>query len=238
MQRQSAKDGRPTNDKIFNFMATQNSSRALKGNTESKNAAKQVNNQPATRRVVETRAMWDVIFNHSVSLVVAYARGQKPTDPRKGFAFEAIATQPHSRAYAQNLLRGFVTGKAGKVLKDFDDLSKAESREKIAVAILLDCKLAKEGTEGAKRILGKATPQREKAFAEAVLTELSKPTEQPTTPKGGRAKKSDDKATAPKGSKAKGESKPKATTPKGGKAKSEKKAAPKGAKANGTKASK
>ena len=220
-------------------MATQNSSRALKGNTESKNAAKQqVNDQPATRRVVETRAMWDVIFNHSVSLVVAYARGQKPTDPRKGFAFEAIATQPHSRAYAQNLLRGFVTGKAGKVLKDFDDLSKAESREKIAVAILLDCKLAKEGTEGAKRILGKATPQREKAFAEAVLTELSKPTEQPTTPKGGRAKKSDDKATAPKGSKAKGESKPKATTPKGGKAKSEKKAAPKGAKANGTKASK
>lgn len=235
-------------------MKTQNSKSAnVVSKTESKNAAKQVNNQPATRRVVETRAMWDVIFNHGVSLVVAYARGQKPTDPRKGFAFEAIATQPHSRAYAQNLLRGFVTGKAGKVLKDFDDLSKAESREKIAIAILLDCKLAKEGTEGAKRILGKATPQREKAFAEAVLTELNKPTEQPTTPKGGRAKKSGAKNNTPKGV---GESlragyeatiqatgklleamgaveKPKATTPKGGNVKSEKKAAPKGAKANG-----
>jgi len=178
----------------------------------SKGSKKQVpTTANTTRRVVETRDQWQVIFDYSVSLVVAYTRGQKPTgDVRKGFAFGSITEQPHSRAYAQALLGGFLTSKAGKVLKDFDDLAQRESREKIAIAILLDTKLAKDGTEGAKRILGKDA-KREKAFAEAVLTELQKPVAEPTT-EGGEDKP---KPTTKGGSKSKTETK-KATTTKGG----------------------
>lgn len=183
-----------------------------KSKNVSKNAAEQqVKNANTTRRVVETRNQWDVIYNHTVSLVVAYTRGQKPTEPRKGFGFGAIAEQPHSRAYAQSLLVGFLTSKAGKALKGCDELASRESREKIAIAILLDTKLAKDGDEGAKRIMAKSEPKREKSFAEAVLTELAKPQAEPT-PKGVEDK-AEQPETAPKGAKGKG-----------------KKAAPKGAK--------
>ena len=193
-------------------MATQNSTRNTNGvKSEKNNAAKQpVSNAKSTRRVVETRDQWVVIFDYAVSLVVAYTRGNKPDgDVRKGFAFGPIADQPHSRAYAQSLIGGFITNKAGKVLKDFADLAKRESREQIAYAILLDTKLAKDGTEGAKRILAKAEPKRERAFAEAVLTELSKPEPKPA-PKRGKAKSEAKPAkSAPNGG-----SKPKQTKPK------------------------
>ena len=218
-------------------MSTQNSANASKGSkTESKNAVKN-NAANSTRRVVETRDAWDMIFNHAVSLVVAYTRGQKVEDPRKGFAFGAIADQPHSRGYAQSLIKGFVTNKAGKVLKDFDDLAKTESREKIAIAILLDTKLAKDGTEGAKRIMSKTDPKREKVFAMAVLSELTRPEQKADTPKGGKAEDAGTKGTAPKGGKAKGENKPKAKpTTKGGSTKSEtKKPTTKGGRKSATK---
>ena len=219
LQRQTAKR-QPTDSatiKIFNFMATQNNTITRKGNTESKNAAKQVNNANATRRVVETRDMWEVIYNHLVTLVVAYTRGQKPAEPRKGFGFGAIADQPHSRAYAQSLIVGFLTGKAGKALKGCDELASRDNREKIAIAILLDTKLAKDGNEGAKRIMAKSEPKREKAFAEAVLTELSKPQEEPATPKGGSDATEEPKTDAPKGAKGKGKKSEAKPATKGGK---------------------
>jgi len=181
---------------------------SAKNENVSKNAAEQqVKNANTTRRVVETRSMWDVIYNHTVSLVVAYTRGQKPKEPRKGFGFGAIADQPHSRAYAQSLLVGFLTSKAGKALKGCDDLATRESREKIAIAILLDTKLAKDGDEGAKRMMAKCEPKREKAFAEAVLKGLEEPQTEPTTPEGVEEQPTTEtqpEATAPKGSKAKG----------------------------------
>lgn len=196
LHRQSAKR-RPAGQgiKILIFMKTQNSARSTKGaNTETKNAVK--NNAATTQRVVETRDMWEVIFNHSVSLVVAYTRGQQVEDPRKGYAFASVAQQPHSRAYAKSLIWGFATSKAGKVLKDFDDLAKRESREKIAIAILTDTTLVKGDSKAIAASLSKVEPKREKAFATAVLTELSKPQTETTT----------------KGGKAKGESKPKTNT--------------------------
>lgn len=211
LHRQSAKR-RPAGQgiKILIFMKTQNSARSTKGaNTETKNAVK--NNAATTQRVVETRDMWEVIFNHSVSLVVAYTRGQQVEDPRKGYAFASVAQQPHSRAYAKSLIWGFATSKAGKVLKDFDDLAKRESREKIAIAILTDTTLVKGDSKAIAASLSKVEPKREKAFATAVLTELSKPQTETTT-KGGKAKAEDTKATTPKGGKAKGESKPKTNT--------------------------
>ena len=181
---------------------TQTNTRSNAAQNETKNAAE----QQVVIRHIETRDQWDVIFAHSVALVVAHIRGQQVTDPRKGFKFGKTDVQPHARGYAQSLLTGFTTSKAGKVLAENDDLADKANRVKIATAILLSTKLAKDGDEGAKRIMDKSKPKREKAFAQAVLAELAKPVEEPEA-------KSE---AAPKGAKANGKAK----------------AAPKGAKAN------
>lgn len=204
-------------------MKTQNSKGATKG---SKNENKQQSaTAQTTQRVVVTRDEYAVVYDHAVALVVAYALGQTLEKPREGFAFGPIANGNHTRNYAKSLIWGFATSKAGKAIKaqkSFEDLADKANREKIAIAILSDCSLVKGDSKAIAASLNKVEPKREKTFAEAVLTGLKAAT-----------KKSEAKGTAPKGSKAKGETKAKATTPKGGKAKSEKKAAPKGAKANG-----
>lgn len=203
-------------------MKTQNSARSTKGaNTETKNT---VNNNAANspKRVVVTRDEYAVVYDHAVGLVVAYASGRKVEKPREGFAFGPVANGNHTRGYAKSLIWGFVTSKAGKVLKDLDEVAKAEDRKKIAIAILTDCNLVKGDSKAIEASLAKVEPKRERVFAESVLAGLKAAAEKP--------------ATTPKGGKAKGESKPKttkATAPKGSKAKDETKAAPKGAKANG-----
>ena len=201
-------------------MKTQNSARNTKGvSNENKNNVNNAANSP--KRVVETRDMWVVIYDYAVSLVVAYSRGRKVEDPRKGFAFGSTAQQPNSRGYAKSLIWGFATNKAGKVLKDLDEVAAKEAREKIAIAILTDCKLVKGDSEAIKAQLAKVEPKRERVFAEAVLAELTKPEPKPTTKGGKDTKKSGTKATAPKGSKAEGETK-KSTTKGGSKSKSSK----------------
>lgn len=182
-------------------MATQNSKRNTNGvKNEINNAAKQVNNNASnsTRRVVETRDQWVVIFDYAVSLVVAYTRGHKPEgDLRKGFAFGPTSEQPHSRAYAKSLIWGFATSKAGKVLKNLDEVADKSKREKIATAILVDAKLVKGDTDGVKKQLNAVTPKRERVFAEAVLAELTKPESKKATTKGG--KKSETKKSTTNG---------------------------------------
>ena len=216
-------------------MKTQNSARNTKGvSNENKNNVNNAANSP--KRVVETRDMWVVIYDYAVSLVVAYSRGRKVEDPRKGFAFGSTAQQPNSRGYAKSLIWGFATNKAGKVLKDLDEVAAKEAREKIAIAILTDCKLVKGDSEAIKAQLAKVEPKRERVFAESVLAGLMAEEAKATTPKGGKAKgetkksatpkgskdtKSETKATAPKGSKAEGETK-KSTTNGGSKSKSSK----------------
>lgn len=201
-------------------MTTQNSARNTKGvNTESKNAVK---NASTTQRVVVTRNEYDVVFDHAVSLVVAYSRGQQVEKPREGFAFGPIANGSHTRNYAKSLIWGFVTSKAGKVLKDLDDVAVKANREKIAIAILTDCNLVKGDSKAIAASLARVEPKREKVFAESVLTGLKAAAETKAAPKGGKAKaKSEAKATAPKGSKAKGQAK---TAPKGAKANGKSKA--------------
>lgn len=201
-------------------MTTQNSARNTKGvNTESKNAVK---NASTTQRVVVTRNEYDVVFDHAVSLVVAYSRGQQVEKPREGFAFGPIANGSHTRNYAKSLIWGFVTSKAGKVLKDLDDVAVKANREKIAIAILTDCNLVKGDSKAIAASLARVEPKREKVFAESVLTGLKAAAETKAAPKGGKAKaKSEAKATAPKGSKAKGQTK---TAPKGAKANGKSKA--------------
>ena len=179
-----------------------------------------MNNANTTRRVVVTRDEYDVVYDHAVSLVVAYSRGQKVENPREGFAFGPIANGNHTRGYAKSLIWGFASSKVGKVLKDFDELADKANREKIAIAILTDVKLVKGDSKAIAASLAKVEPKRERVFAESVLAGL-KAAEKPTSKRGS-------------GSRAKNESKPKTkATTQGGKAKSETKAAPKGAKANG-----
>lgn len=186
-------------------MKTQNQTGASKG---SKNVSKNsVSNAKTTRRVVETRDQWVVIFDYAVSLVVAYARGNKPEgDLRKGFAFGATAEQPHSRAYAKSLIWGFATNKAGKVLKDLEELADKTNRAKIATAILTDTKLVKGDSKAIEGQLNKVEPKRERVFAEAVLAGL-KAAEKPATTKGGKASKKSETKAAPKGAKANGKAK-------------------------------
>ena len=104
-------------------MRTQNSARNTKGvSNETKNAAKQVTNAQSnsTRRVVETRDQWVVIFDYAVSLVVAYTRGHKPEgNLREGFAFGSTTEQPHSRAYAKSLIWAIATNKAMELFLSF-----------------------------------------------------------------------------------------------------------------------
>ena len=199
-------------------MKTQNSAPATKGsNTESKNS---VNNANTTRRVVVTRDEYSVVFDHAVSLVVAYALGQSPEKPREGFAFGPIANGNHTRNYAKSLIWGFATNKAGKTIKaqkGFEELAEKANREKIAIAILTDCTLVKGDSKAIAASLAKVEPKRERVFAEEVLSGLNAAATKATTPKGGRGKKSETKA-APKGAEAK-KSETKATTPKGGRGK-------------------
>lgn len=200
-------------------MKTQNSARSTKGaNTETKNT---VNNNAANspKRVVVTRDEYAVVYDHAVGLVVAYASGRKVEKPREGFAFGPVANGNHTRGYAKSLIWGFATSKAGKVLKDLDELAGKANREKIAIAILTDCSLVKGDSKAIAASLAKVEPKRERVFAESVLAGLKAATEKP---KG----KTADKATAPKGGKAKGESKPKSkSTTKGGRKSATKQAA-------------
>lgn len=203
-------------------MSNKNSNATVGSKSVNNKAAKQKQqvSNPATnstRRVVETRDQWQVIFDYSVFLIVGYCRNQKPDvkQIREGFGFTSAAEQPHSRAYAKSLIWGFATNKAGKVLKDFDELADKPTREKIAKAILLDCKLVKGSDNEVVASLNKVEPKREKAVAQSVLAELTKPTE-PTTTSGGK-KKGNAKPATPKGSQAKAQPKAEKPTSKGGK---------------------
>jgi hypothetical protein len=210
-------------------MATQNSKRNTKGVKNENNNT--VNNPAANspKRVVVTRDEYSVVYDHAVSLVVAYSCGHKVEDPRKGFAFGPASNGSHTRNYAKSLIWGFATNKAlkglkaqdgKKDLKVLDELTDKAKRVKIAIAILTDCSLVKGDSKAIEASLNKVEPKRERVFAESVLAGLMAEETKATTPKGGKGKAADTKATAPKGSKAKGESKPKtkATAPKGAKA--------------------
>ena len=183
--------------KIYDFMATNSASNTASATVGSKsltaNAATAQEQPVKTQRVLETRDQWVVIFNHTVSLVATLVEGKDlPTDPRKGFAFGAVKEQPHSRAYAQSLLAGFASKKAGKVFAQTEGLNDATKRHELAIAILLKTKLGGGDATKANSLLSKAEPKQAKAFAQAVLaalnpkgvaeptTETPAPTEQPT----------------------------------------------------------
>ncbi len=168
-------------------------------NATPKGGEKQPSNSPKTHRVLETRDQWAVIFAHTVALVVASVKGETlPDDSRKGYAFGKISAEPHSRQYAQSLLAGFTSKKAGKVFAQHEVLADQAKREEIAIAILLKTQLAKasSGAEdsktAARRTLSRAEAKQGRTLAEAVLAALgeakqAKP-KADATPKGVEAK--------------------------------------------------
>lgn len=175
-------------------MTTSNNTSASNLNVVEKSSTANLVKVDKTRRVLETRSQWQQIFSHAVSLVVALAKGDNlPEDPKKGFAFGRINDQPHSRAYAQALLVGFVSSKAGKVFAQTESLADKAKREKIAIAILTACKLALKGD--AKGTLNKVEPKQAKTFATAVLDEIQKANKPKPSP---TEKKTDIKAASPK----------------------------------------
>ena len=159
-------------------MATTTSRANVVSNTVNKNAAESSKSVIAatakTQRVLETRDLWSVIFNHTVALVAKCAKGETLSDAdRKGFGFGSAKDQPHSRGYAQSLLAGFVSRKANKFLGEVDGLKTIEERTKIALAILTATRLGGNTTEKAKSYLSKAEPKQAKTFSEAVKAALN-----------------------------------------------------------------
>ena len=160
-------------------MQTTNASANKVGKSVNNNAAVSSKSATAavkTQRVLETRDMWSVIFNHTAALVAKSAKGFALSYEfdRKGFAFGTTKECPHCRAYAKALLVGFVSRKANKVLGETDGLSTIEERTKIAIAILTATKL-ETTPEKAKSFLAKTELAKQaKTFSEAVLNEVQK----------------------------------------------------------------
>lgn len=86
--------------------------------------------QPTTLRVVETRDMWAVVFDHTATLLARAANGEAvDKDDQKGFAFGKGQTkdgkerklapkeQPNIRPYMLSLLAGFASRKGYKHAK-------------------------------------------------------------------------------------------------------------------------
>lgn len=182
-----------------NVVVNPQSTTANAANTTPKGGKGDADSKPKTQRVLETRDQWSAIFAHTVALLAAAVKGEAlPDDPRKGYAFGKPQVEPHSRQYAQSLLAGFASKKAGKVFAQHEVLADQAKREEIAIAILLKTKLAKasSGAENpetaARRILSKAEAKQGRSLAEALLAALgeAKQTEPQVeaTPKGVEAK--------------------------------------------------
>lgn len=158
------------------FRASEASNKSVNNNASE--ASKSATANAKTQRVLESRDLWSVIFNHTVALVAKCAKGETLSEAdRKGFGFGSAKDQPHSRGYAQSLLAGFVSRKANKflggIMGEADCLSTIEGRTKIALAILTATRLGGNTTEKAKAILSKAEPKQAKTFSEAVKAALN-----------------------------------------------------------------
>lgn len=131
-------------------MATSNTTTATRNNVVVNPQSATANtatadSKPKTQRVLETRDQWSAIFAHTVALLAAAVKGEAlPDDPRKGYAFGKPQVEPHSRQYAQSLLAGFASKKAGKVFTQHEVLADQAKREEIAIAILLKPNLLKQ----------------------------------------------------------------------------------------------
>lgn len=141
--------------------------------------------EPKTRRVLETRDQWGVVFKTLTRLVALQVKGEAlPEDPRKAFGFKKASDQPHIKGYAFGLLAGFMSPKARKIFAaKYEVLADDSLRSDIALAIAKACRLA--SADRIEAVLSKAEKKQPKSFCEAVLAKLdtsSEATEKSTEP--------------------------------------------------------
>lgn len=167
--------------KIFNIMAKSAKTNAnVVANNEVVNQSSTANAlKGTTLRVVETRDMWAVVFNHTATLLAMAVKGEAfGKDENEGFAFgkttdkdgkpQKLATklQPNIRPYSYSLLAGFASRKGYKHAKG-TALGTLDLEE---VAKTVFTSLHPSGDFD--KLVGKAEPKQAKSLVQAVITLL------------------------------------------------------------------
>lgn len=132
-----------------------------------------------TLRVVETRDMWAVVFDHTATLLAMAVKNEVfGKDEIEGFAFgkttdkdgktQKLATksQPNIRPYSYSLLAGFASRKGYKHAKG-TALGETDLEE-VAKTVFLS--LHPKGDYD--KLVGKADPKQAKSLIEAVIAKL------------------------------------------------------------------
>ncbi len=136
--------------------------------------------KPATtQRVVETRDMWNVVFDHTAKLLAMAVKGEAfGKEENDGFAFGkttdkngkvqklASKMQPNIRPYSYSLLAGFASKKGYKHAKD-TALANLDLEE---VAKTVFSNLHPSGDFD--KLVGKAEPKQAKSLVQAVIALL------------------------------------------------------------------
>jgi len=136
--------------------------------------------KPATtQRVVETRDMWLVVFNHTAKLLAMAVKGEAfGKDENEGFAFgkttdkngkpQKLATklQPNIRPYSYSLLAGFASKKGYKHAKGtaLGNLELEEFTKTVFFSL--------HPSGDYDKLVGKAEPKQAKSLIQAVIALL------------------------------------------------------------------
>ena len=131
-------------------------------------------------RVVETRDMWAVVFDHTATLLARVCNGEavEGKEDLEGFAFGkttdkegktrrvSLKEQPNIRPYFHSLLAGFASKKGYKAARGtkLGDFNLEEIAEKVFVG------LHPKGDFAGK--VGKAEPKQAKSLVTAVIAKL------------------------------------------------------------------
>jgi len=132
-----------------------------------------------TLRVVETRDMWAVVFNHTATLLAMAVKGKAfGKEEIEGFAFgktidkngkpQKLATklQPNIRPYSYSLLAGFASKKGYKHAKE-TALANLDLEE-VAKTVFLSL----HPSGDFDKLVGKAEPKQAKSLVQAVIALL------------------------------------------------------------------
>lgn len=167
--------------KIFNIMAkSAKTNSPVVANNEVVNPSSNANAlKGTTLRVVETRDMWAVVFNHTATLLAMAVKGEAfGKDENEGFAFgkttdkdgkpQKLATklQPNIRPYSYSLLAGFASKKGYKHAKD-TALGNLDLEE-VAKTVFLSL----HPSGDFDKLVGKAEPKQAKSLVQAVIAKL------------------------------------------------------------------
>lgn len=160
-------------------MAQTNNTTASRNNVVVNPQSATPKQEVTTLRVVETRDMWAVVFDHTATLLARVANGETvEQEDREGFAFGkgvdkdgkpkrlALKEQPNIRPYMLSLLAGFASRKGYKHAKGtaLADRDLGSLAEQVFLAIYPKGDYANK--------VGKAEPKQAKSIIGAVIAKL------------------------------------------------------------------